>query len=257
MRMESGLRPEREAGKKRLIHMPKTPIDLPAVILAKLEAAGKQGLQTSKMPDSKKQRGTVLAQLEAERKIGNLGSKKSGRYVLTEYFKPLELAAEHIEALATPGKATVFTLSKLQQKTGGAVKEQIQKAINILTKEKKLILVKVGQTNYWIHAASLRPLLTEEMESFPPEGPESVMSSDLGPAYERAKEKEGFPDVLISALLKESGLTVARLHEELPRLARSGKAVLSLGDYSLSDEEERAAALRLDGRTYLRVRLLP
>lgn len=241
----------------------KSDVDLPRVILEKLEAAGAAGLLTSRLPDPKRRK-TELAVLEKNRLIGNLGTVKTPRYVLIEHFKPLELAAAHIAAKATPGKAKLWTVSSLTKGSAGAVKAQIRKAIEVLCKEKELITVRgSGSKDSWLHAASVRPLLfdgpDEITESPAPDAVKAVETVDkdacLDAAYGRAQQTEGFADVLIYALWKESGLELPVVHELLISRAKQGQAVLSLGDYLLSPESERGAALPLDGRHYMRVRL--
>lgn len=224
---------------------------LPNKILARLTEAGTSGLATSKLPGAGKYRKEVLDQLLADRRIGNLGTENKACYVLAEHYKPLELAAAHVEGKATAGRVTVYTLSKLEAGSAGEVRNQVRKAVETLTKQRVLLRIRPGKTDYWLHVASIRPLLEKEHTSTAELSPKS-----LAGAYARATKAVGFADIPIALLKRESGMELEPLHQALLELSRSGKAVLSLGDWSLSSEEERAGALCLDGRQYLQVRML-
>lgn len=226
---------------------------LPDKILAKLAAAGAAGLATSKLPGAAADRKEALRRLSAERRIGNLGTENKARYVLAEHFQPLELAAAHVERKATPGRATAYTLPKLEAGSAGEVRQQVRKAVETLTKQRVLLKISLGKTSYWLHTASIQPLMPEADDFASAAAPPRPKLTD---AYARAKRAEGFSDVPISLLQRESGLEMNALHEALLELSRSGQAVLSLGDWSLAADDERAAAFYLDGRQYLRVRLL-
>jgi hypothetical protein len=62
--------------------------------------------------------------------------------------------------------------------------------------------------------------------------------------------------VSIADRLRESGAELPALHHWLLDAHRSGRAVLSLGDWSLATGAERSAALAWNGERYLQARLL-
>jgi hypothetical protein len=73
----------------------------------------------------------------------------------------------------------------------------------------------------------------------------------------RAKKTAGFSDVLISELAAElPGVPLDTLKDRLVQECRAGRAVPSLGDWSLSSPEARAAGIPINGRPHLRIRLL-
>jgi len=74
-------------------------------------------------------------------------------------------------------------------------------------------------------------------------------------AYRKVKACVGFSNVEICEILKELGVKMTMLKAFLLEESRQGRAVLSLGDWSLSSEETRAAAIEIQGNRYLLVRL--
>lgn len=232
--------------------MPSPDQKLKDSVLAKLASAGASGLSASKLTRKR----NVLASLLSEGQIVNLGTAAKPYYVLPEYNQPLELAAQHILSKARPGEATAYSLAKFQdRKLPEKVRQCVRPAAESLCQQRLLIKIGIGRSDYWIHAASILPLMKEAACPPNPSKP-APPSLSLYDAYQQAKRSEGFSDVLISHLHSASHLPLAELHLSLRQLSASGHAVLSLGDWSLASEQERAAALHLDGRPYLRVRLL-
>jgi Plasmid replication region DNA-binding N-term len=79
----------------------------------------------------------------------------------------------------------------------------------------------------------------------------------LEAAYRRAVQAAGFSDVLVSELARElPAVPLEALKARLLRESREGRAVPSLGDWSLSSAEARAAAISINGRPHLRIKLL-
>lgn len=76
-------------------------------------------------------------------------------------------------------------------------------------------------------------------------------------AYGRTVEKTGFSDVLISDLHGHlrGDVPLETLKNWLTEECRSERAVPSLGDWSLSSEEARTAAIEINGRPHLRIRI--
>jgi len=74
-------------------------------------------------------------------------------------------------------------------------------------------------------------------------------------AYRRLAQRLGYSNVEIAALRREAGCPMEPLKLFLLEESRRGRAVLSLGDWSVSSEETRGGAVELFGRPHLLVRL--
>lgn len=77
-------------------------------------------------------------------------------------------------------------------------------------------------------------------------------------AYNQLVRQTGFPAVMMSALQKQSGESLEVVHALARKLHQTGTGVLSLGDWSLATEEQRAAVLvnEATGERFLQLRFL-
>jgi len=110
----------------------------------------------------------------------------------------------------------------------------------------------VGRKEVVLYAAA--GALRERLELAPaalPAAEERLIS-----AYHELVGRTGYPAVTISELQRTSGCPTDEVKEWLLEGHRSGRVVLSLGDWSLASEQERAAAIPLGGERYLQARLL-
>lgn len=94
-----------------------------------------------------------------------------------------------------------------------------------------------------------------------PPPPKSPLASDqeraLQNAYRDLARTSGFPAVSIGQLASKASLPVALAKEQMLYLHQTGKAVLSMGDWSHASGIDRAAAVEAHGVIYLQVRYLP
>ncbi len=236
-----------------------------AAVLERLKAAGPAGLAKGKLLERLGSRGEeALKALLAAGGVANLGTRSRPRFVLPEHFRPLERACEHIEKKALGPKAAaegalaLFTREELTRGLTGEPKKKIPEAFARLFSEARLLRCKRGRNLYLIHREHLRHLVAREGRTEPHRAPapyppvvcerEAVLS-----AYRRLREKSGFSHVEIAALAREAGCPLAPLKEFILSESRAGRAVLGLGDWSLSTEETRAGAVELLGRPHLLV----
>ena len=240
-----------------------------AALLKMLEIAGKKGLKKSELRITNAIKEKAFNNLIHNRKVGNLGSNTRTRYVLIEYYQPLEIAYEHIESIAKTGKLDIFTRSNFERGLQGAVRAKMDEALDLLVKEGKLLKLKHGQNSlYYLHIAAVKDHLpeapaatpTSEVQEPPSEPtPTSSVSGEefenrVMAAYLELKLSGGFSDVEIYALQQKSGVDMDALKEFLLEQSRKGRAVLSGGDWSMSSENAREGAVYLDSRPYLLVR---
>jgi len=236
-------------------------------ILGKLKDAGASGLTKGGLgiKDAKGVGARALKALDEEREIANLGTPKKTRYVLIEFYRPLELACDLIESNAKAVRSSrseiVALLSRRELEKGceGEVRKKVDEAIDWLVKERKLLRYRRGRVNYFVHVKQVKDLLVGEEESWietkeTPVPPQVPGRSEFLKAYRRVKERLGYSNVEISELQKEVGARMDQLKAFLLEENRRGNAVLSLGDWSLSSEEIRSGAIELLGKPHLLVR---
>ena len=238
-------------------------------IITKLGEAGPVGLSKSKLgvKDAKSPSGRALKELLTNRRLANLGTRSKTRYVLMEHFKPLELACEQIEKNAKgtkPGRLGQIQLlirKDLEKGCEGEVRKKVAEAIDWLVKEQKLLKAQRGQTFYYLSADRMRALFAKQAEApisdrEPQEQELALDKSTVFEAYLRVRSKLGYSNIEISELLKELGVPMDLLKTFLLEQSRLGKAVLSVGDWSLSSDEVRSAVIEIGGYKYLLVRFL-
>lgn len=73
--------------------------------------------------------------------------------------------------------------------------------------------------------------------------------------YATLAQRTGFPAVMLSEILAESGAKLPELHAWARSEHQAGRAVLSIADWSLADRRQKAAVLELRGERFLQIRL--
>jgi hypothetical protein len=228
-------------------------------ILAKLHEAGAKGatsLHPPKISDTiRALYATTLDALEAAEEVFVDRRKAKPRfYAWAErpVFPSVESVAEELAGFAArrfPVLTSAADFKKLlaKDKEKAAIHTD---AIARLVEQKRLLnFTHAGgekQTPLYVAAAPLRELL----------GGEAQLTKDLPAAYAELVRRTGFPAVMLSELQRESGLDLPALHRWARAEHQAGRAVLSLGDWSLATGAQRAAVLEIHGERYLQVRLL-
>jgi hypothetical protein len=231
------------------------PNDYRQRLLSKLQAAGSAGLTRTGLGIKSATRTgrslmDVLTELEREGRIRNLGVRGRPRYVLQEYYRPLELAYEHVQGRAVPGKPVLYTKNELAKGLKAPLREKLDEALDLLVKENAVLRLRRATVTLYLHAASLP---APPSKSARPGGPDK---DTLLEAYRRAVQASGFSDVLVEEVQQHLDTPIEALKALLVQECRAGRAVPSVGDWSLSSERARAAAITINGRPHLRIRLL-
>jgi hypothetical protein len=254
-------------------------------ILARVRQAGAEGLPKSKIGTFKagSNGAAALAALVKEGSIRNLGSPARARFVVAEFFRPLELAYKAVLERIEKEPLNPWSRAKLEVGLAGAVKAKAGEAIDLLAEERRLLPVRFGAGRQYLSVRQIREglgegspaeserqeaTMTEEAQPAPgaetPSQAESPTPSEkamddlidrVWAAYRQVKARIGFSDVKIYAVREAAGLSQAEIDRTLRELSARGQAVLSLGDYSLSSEAEHSAAIEMLGRPHLLVRL--
>jgi hypothetical protein len=236
-------------------------------ILGKLKENGASGLTKGGLgiKDAKGVGGRALRALERERRVANLGTAKKTRYVLMEFYKPLELACDRIESNARsvepsrPGILALLSRKDLEKGCEGEVRKKVSEAMDWLVKERKLLRFRRGTVSYYVHVKVVKDTFGEEEASRVEARETPVAAQNFGHTevlngYRRVKERLGYSNVEIYELHKELGVPMEQMKAFLIEENRRGTAVLSLGDWSLSSEEIRSGAIELFGKPHLLVR---
>lgn len=238
------------------------------IILGKLREVGASGLTKAGLGirDAKSVGARALKALQEEREIANLGTPSKTRYVLMEFYKPLELACDQIESNAKEagssrsGILELLSRKDLERGCVGEIRKKVDEAIDWLVKERKLLRFRRGRVSYCVHVKRVKDLLMggeasriERNET--PTQPQVPGRSEFLTAYKRVKERLGYSNVEIYELKKELGAPMDQVKAFVLEENRRGNAVLSLGDWSLSSEETRSAAIELFGKPHLLVKL--
>jgi hypothetical protein len=228
-------------------------------ILAKVRTAGAKGatsLHPPKVADPVRALyAAALESLEAAEEVFVDRRKAKPRfYAWAErpLFPSVESVADELVAFAErryPVLTSAAEFKKLlsKDKEKAAVHAD---AISRAVEQKRLLAFTHAsgkkQTPLYLAAAALRELL----------GGETQPPSDIPAAYAELVRRTGFPAVMLSELQRESGVELAALHRWARTQHQAGRAVLSLGDWSLASAAQRAAVLEIHGERYLQVRLL-
>jgi len=246
-------------------------------ILEKLRKAGMKGataLYTAKA--SAKARAAIekdAAALESEGEIvvDRHGSKP--KYYLKECapeLPNLERVCARLEEFATARFPEIFGESELKKALSGTEAPLLTRAIYWLETQREIVRLRHGKTTVFTSARALHralggdPAVIPGSASFPERvafsepvaPPEEIDSDRIREAYRALVDQSGFTSVKIAALQREAGTTLVALQQWLLAEYQQGRAVLSFGDWSLSDEATRAAAIELRGERYLLVKLL-
>jgi len=239
-----------------------------AAILDKLtKAAGKGVLSlfSAKAPETKRVAfEQAVSQLDADGILFVDRHKAKPRFYLAEY-KPVIPDAESVATKLCEFLALKYPLllsePELKRAVPTAERVLVGKALDLLKARRDIVELGWKKTAAYIDAGNLRNAISTPSSGTVPAQPDVDSSSSpslnsrIIDAYQQLVRETGFPAVPISSLRQESKAPLADLHEWILSRRDRGHAVLSLGDWSLADEQRRAAAIEIEGERYLLVRL--
>ncbi|MCP4115111.1 MAG: hypothetical protein GY737_06815 [Desulfobacteraceae bacterium] len=233
-----------------------------ANILKLLELAGVKGLNKSGLKiKSSKVKKQALMELENERKIANLEGRNRYLYVLKEFDTPLEMACDRVEEILSSQGSKLLSKKQLMTQCGkgspGKVKKELERAIDWLIKDNRLMKLQHGSSIFHLHVSSVSRFFPSTDQGFKSlsEKPRTDMDRKkvLG-AYRKIVSQTGYSNVEIHRLKQELGVGMDLLEPFLLNESKLGTAVLSFGDWSLSSEEIRSGSIEIDGTPHLLVR---
>jgi hypothetical protein len=247
-------------------------------ILAKLRKAGVKGAATlytnSASANARAAIEKDAATLESEGEIVVDHNGAKPKYYLKEFapeMPSLERVCARLEEFATAKYPEIFGKAELKKELSKGEATLLERALYWLESQREIVRLQHGKSVVFASVRALRSALGEESAEIPgaaslPERAavaaesvspfEDVDAGRIREAYRTLAERSGFTSVKIAALQCESGTSLDGLQRWLLEEHLQGRAVLSFGDWSLSDEATRAAAIELRGEHYLLVKLL-
>ncbi|MDD2676413.1 MAG: hypothetical protein PHP75_02965 [Methylacidiphilaceae bacterium] len=227
-------------------------VDWEKRILGALEKARSKGLARSRLsPPRKPEAEEALAAEIRKGRILRLGSPPKSLYFLAQFAPNVGQAVEAIDRGAAQSPARLFLEKELGKFCRPGEAFFLKEAVQELVHGKILVRLTRGKTSYYVHRTGWLPPL-DATPSSGPFDPEKVEK-----AYRELVDEQGFLDVRPAELASRSGAPLESLKVWLLEQSRAGRAHLARGDWSLATEEERRAAVVLDGQPHLRVRLEP
>jgi DNA-binding HxlR family transcriptional regulator len=242
-------------------------------ILAKLRKAGSKGsaaLYTkSASAAARKAIERDAAALESEGVIVFDRNGAKPKYYLKEFAPKLEPVCARLEAFAAAKYPQLLSEFEMRKALAKEEVTLFDRALYWLESQREIVRLQHGKSTVFASARALRSALGGESAEIPGAAPfpdhaassepifpsEDIDAGRICEAYRVLAEQSGFPSVKIAVLQRESGTQLAALQRWLRNEYQQGRAVLSFGDWSLSDEATRAAAIELRGESYLLVKL--
>lgn len=223
-------------------------------ILRHLSKAGATGLSKTQLGirGSKTPKADVLESLLKRREIANIGSDSKKRYVLAQYFQPLEMAYKHIETLSNQRGIKLSSQSVLTVELKGQFKKKADEALKLLVQEGKLIKLSYAGRPIYLHSSAL-PLASPLQSPSPPSPPLPSLEA-IRNAYNATVTAFGYPDVRIHEVFLRLGGNLETFKATLKQACQEGITIPSVGDWALSSPDERNAALYVNGDPHLRIR---
>ena len=248
------------------------PAEIAGALLEALHRAGPDGAKAAGLRLSGKSppaaaRRDALAGLVADGRAVKLGAGAAARHFLMEHAPTATSVAARLLAVGAfaPGvlntPPTLWKEAELHRKLPAHERPLLGEALAHLRAQRQAVPLRHGRNTFLAFAGPLRVWLEDDVADAAAPVPAPAEAAGDTPddaalfaAYARlVRESGGFPDVKIAHLQRVAGGTP--LADRLAALWREGRATLSLGDWSLADEEARGATVELDGEKYLLVRL--
>jgi hypothetical protein len=204
----------------------------------------------------------------AERRIVAVGRvKRVEAHALlgnaTEKQRLADIAGGVVREQLRPDKLELMPLSagaKRYEKLPKKVREHVVVALQQCVLRAEAFPIKVGGKNYVAFATNMKAVLG--MSHAPDGAPvrpgtgRSFDSDAVVRAYARLSAERRSPNVIVAELQKKSGAERAALQAWLLSECRAHRAVPLLGEPTHATPEQLAAALQVEGRPHLYVRLV-
>ena len=236
--------------------------DQKASLLKLLETTGSKGLNKSGLKiNASKIKNQALKELENEKKIVNLEGRGRYLYVLKEFDTPLERACDRLEEILSSQKSKLLSkkqlITQFSKGSPGKVKKELDRAIDWLIKDNRLVKLKYGSSIFHLHLSTISrlfPSTDQDLTSLSEKSKTDMDRKKVLNAYMKIASQTGYSNIEIYRLQQELGVGMEILEPFLLNESKQGAAVLSFGDWSLSSEEIRSCSIEIDGTPHLLVR---
>lgn len=241
--------------RKRSSKSPPTLAEVREEVLRKIAAKAEKGASSPITPAIREPKRALLAQaladLEAERAIFVDRTAAKPKFFVIDFAPSAAGAAGKIERFAALRHPALLTAAELKKALTKLEQMIFAEAFERLGSSRRLLRLVRGKFVVFAHGDSLRGMLGDNI----PAAAAPVSAEEIHRAYEDLVRLTGFPDVMVAALQRQSGVEMPRLKEWLLAEHRAGRAVFGLGDWSLADDASRAGVIELRGDRHLLVRL--
>lgn len=222
-------------------------------IIDRLTSADGEGLLGSKLSLRQRHYKQAMEELLGAGEVVVLNvTKKTRIYLLSKFAPSLEDVYNKIDSKLSEKTGILFTQREMKSLCLKCCSKPesiyISEAIRYLIGENRMIPVKRRNSTYYLHSAYLKQFISVWERSAIPQK-ERVFE-----AYQRLSRQSGWQDIWLSDLYRESGVEIGGLKSLLKEESHMGRVVLSRGDWSLASDEERMAAVYIDGEPFLFVR---
>jgi len=179
--------------------------------------------------------------------IINTGSDARPLYIHHDYFDPEAFVRARFDAVLGSSHNTLASSAQLKKGLKGIYLQHFGSVLQQLIASGELRQLKWGRNKLYAKSSSN----TDDLAAV------EITETSLQQAYRVVVDAKGYADVLINDVLCE--LKDAKLDSLIGLLSiacTESRAVASRGDWSLSSEAERAAALYINNQPHLRIRLV-
>ncbi len=195
-------------------------------------------------------RQAALKALILERSVRSAPVKCVERFLLPRHALPVESVYDILDE-QLPRQRGPLLISKdfdAALRTAGA-RVNLPAALDALVKERRLLPLERSGVRFYLHLPSIQGRLEPAPESVAPDL--EVDESAVESAWRKIRAYSGFDDAAISDLQQAAGVSHERFSQWLAAEARAGRWLLSTGDPLHATDAQRAAAISVNGATYL------
>jgi hypothetical protein len=213
-------------------------------------------------PSSKKRSALIVKRLLDERRIVPVGKVKGAEaYTLLGNESNDERLATLAERLVAEqiniDKLDLLPLAVTAKRYAGIpvrIRRMIVPALQQAVLRKRAVPTRVGRSNYVALVENLHALVALSPAARPQSA--AIDPRPVLRAYEELAQKSRSPNIIVSELQQQSGVELGALQGWLLAECRAQRAVPLLGEPAHATPEQLAAALVVEGRPHLYVRLL-
>lgn len=224
-------------------------------VIRKIAASGSGGVSPGKLGASA---GSPIAaavrQLEKQKAIANIGSKKRPRYVLMEFAPNLETVGEKIAVMAEGKPDNLFSKNAFLNAFGSLEKKFVPEALTWLAEDRRIRKLLYGRRALYLYAGRALP---EENPDASDTGAANIAEDEekIIRSYSGIVDPAKGPYITVESLFRETGLSWDRFVSAVLSMSERGIAVPGRGDLSFTSNREREFTLTIGNEPYFLIRI--